>query len=145
MIVLIFSQIVFAQKDYKTYSNARFGYSISYPADLLAAQDEADNGDGRVFKNDDAEMRVYGSNLALGETLEKEYRAVLENYGKFVTYKTLNKDFFVISGARKDKVFYRKTIENKDGIYITFEIEYKKSKRAVYDKVVRKTVKSFKV
>ncbi len=45
---------------YKTYSNARFDYSISYPAGLLEAQGEADNGDGQTFRAKDghAEMHV---------------------------------------------------------------------------------------
>ena len=43
-------QTVFAtpQNNYKTYANARFKYSISYPADLLIPQGEAENGDGQA-------------------------------------------------------------------------------------------------
>ena len=33
----------FAQGGYKTYSNARFGYSVSYPANILIPQGESDN------------------------------------------------------------------------------------------------------
>src|SRR5262249_52024686 len=65
-------QIVFAQNTYKTYANARFKYSISYPADLLVPQGEAENGDGQIFHEKSAssvEMRVYGGNNALNETL----------------------------------------------------------------------------
>ena len=38
----------FAQSKYSTYNNARFGYLIQYPADLLEMQAEADNGDGTI-------------------------------------------------------------------------------------------------
>src|SRR5207237_8321240 len=58
------SQTVFAtpQNHYKTYDNARFKYSISYPTDLLIPQGESENGDGQVFreKSGSVEMRVYG-------------------------------------------------------------------------------------
>jgi hypothetical protein len=143
--VILFSQVVCGQTAYKTYHNARYGYSILYPSSLLEPQGEADNGDGQVFKNDDAEIRVYGSSLLSGETLEKEYRSVLKNYGKFVTYKTFGENFFAVSALNKDKIFYQKTFKNGDGAFITFEMEYKKSKRAEYDKVVTRIVKSFKV
>jgi hypothetical protein len=142
--VLVFSQTVSAQTNFKTYGNSRFGYSISYPSDLLVPQGEAENGDGQIFKNADAEMRVYGSNMLLNETLKKEYDALLRQQGKNVTYKASGTNFFAISGKRAGKIFYRKTIENAGGAFITFEIEYKEAKRATYDKVVTKVVKSFK-
>src|SRR5256714_15334892 len=50
------------QNNYKTYANARFKYSISYPADLLIPQGEAENGDGQGFreKSGSGERRGYG-------------------------------------------------------------------------------------
>lgn len=141
--VLVFSAIAFGQ-NYNTYNNARFGYSISYPTSLKP-QGEAENGDGQVFKNNDAEMRVYGSNLLLNETIEKEYSAILKQKGKSITYKTSGKNFFVISGKSGGKIFYQKTLENSDGAFITFLIEYKESKRKLYDSAVTKMVKSLKI
>jgi hypothetical protein len=86
-----------AQTNYKTYTNARFGYSISYPADLLKAQGETSNSDGQVFANDDAEMRVFGTNMLLNKSLSKEYNAIVKEHGaENVTYKTLKKNFFVV-------------------------------------------------
>jgi hypothetical protein len=143
--LILLSQVVFSQTDYKTYANARYGYSISYPSDLLEPQGESDNGDGQIFKNSAAEMRVYGSNSVLGETLEKQYRELLKKFGKTLAYKTFRENFFVVSAIRNDKIFYQKTFENSDSVFITFEIEYKKSERAKYDKVVTKIVKSFKI
>jgi hypothetical protein len=145
LLSLALSQAVSAQTDYRTYSNARFGYSISYPADLLTPQGEAENGDGQIFKNADAEMRVYGSNMLLNETLQKEYNALLRKYGKSVGYKVLRANFFVVSGRRNGRIFYRKTMENSDGAFVTFEIEYREAKRAVYDKVTSRAAASLKV
>jgi hypothetical protein len=49
-----------AQAGFQTYTNARFGYRIAYPADF-SPQGESDNGDGQVFTGgDDAELRVWG-------------------------------------------------------------------------------------
>lgn len=143
-LVLTFTALAFGQKDYKTYSNARFGYSISYPSDLLALQGEADNADGQVFSGDGAEMRVFGSHMLLNETLLKEFNAVVKERGDGVTYKTYRKNFFVVSALNDGKIFYQKTIAKPDGSFITFLIEYDESKRGTYDKAVAKMVKSLK-
>ena len=142
--ILVLSAFAFGQTKYKTYNNARFGYSISYPSDLLTPQGEADNGDGQVFSGDGAEMRVYGSNSLLNETLRKEYNALLEEKGGSVTYKVFKNTFFVISGKENGRIFYQKTMEDSDGAFITFMIEYDESKRRTYDAVVTKIVKTFK-
>lgn len=143
--ILIFVSMAFGQANYNTYGNARFGYSISYPSNLLTPQGEADNGDGQKFTGDGATMLIFGSNLLLHETLLKEYNAVIAERGtKNVTYKIIGKNFFAISGQANGKIFYQKTIKEAQGAYITFMIEYNESKRTVYDEAVRKMVKSFK-
>jgi hypothetical protein len=81
----------------------------------------------------------------LHDTLSKEYAALLKEKGKSVSYKTLGKNFFVISGNRNGKIFYQKTVANGDGAFITFLIEYQASKRTIYDKAVTKIVKSLKL
>src|SRR5437763_1722717 len=91
---------------YSTYSNARFSYSISYPADLLLPQGEADNGDGQRFTSRDkrAEMIVYGG-YALDRSLRDLYNEELRggdddhsHSKKTVTYKVLRDNWFVVSG-----------------------------------------------
>jgi hypothetical protein len=141
--VFVFSQAVLAQSNYKTYINARFGYSISYPADLLAPQGEADNGDGQIFKNRDAEMRVFGSNMLLKGTLLKEFNSVVKEHGTTVTYKTYRKNYFVVSALSEGYIFYQKTIARSDGVFITFMITYDEGKRKIYDDVVTHIVKTF--
>src|SRR5574341_695767 len=44
---------VSAQTGYRTYHNARFNYSISYPFKVLIPQGEAVNGDGQKFLSQD--------------------------------------------------------------------------------------------
>lgn len=141
--ILVFSVGVFGQNRYKTYNNARFGYSISYPANLLTPQGEAENGDGQIFSGSGAEMRVFGSNMLLNETLRREYNAILEEKGASVTYKVFRNTFFVVSGRENGRIFYQKTMEGAGGAFLTFMIEYDVSKRRIYDAAVTKMVKSF--
>ena len=142
-VILVFSVCAFGQSRYKTYNNARFGYSISYPSDLLTPQGEAANGDGQIFLGDGAEMRVFGSYSLLNETLRAEYNAILEEKGASVTYKVFRNTFFVVSGKENGKIFYQKTMEGAGGAFLTFMIEYDASKRRTYDAAVTKMVKSF--
>jgi hypothetical protein len=144
VLVGVLAQTAPAQKTYKTYSNARFAYSISYPSDLLKPQGEAENGDGQIFlAKDGAEMRVYGSNNVLEQTLKDVYQEALNDLGKGVTYKLLRRDYFVVSGKKDGKIYYRKTIK-RDDQFLTFTIEYDAGDKAVYDKVTTKIVASFK-
>ena len=60
-----------ARHTYRTYHNARFDFSISYPADVLIPQGESENHDGQKFRSRDgrAEMLVYGSYNAYQKTM----------------------------------------------------------------------------
>jgi hypothetical protein len=126
---------------YKTYTNARYAYSISYPSGLLVPQGEADNGDGQAFlsKDGSAEMRVYGSQ-DLGGGLAQMYREA--QAGKEVSYKTMKGNWFVVSGRDGGKIFYQKTMF-KGGVFKTFSIRYDESQRSTYDAVTTRIARSF--
>jgi hypothetical protein len=126
---------------YKTYTNARYGYSISYPSNLLVPQGEADNGDGQAFRSKDggAELRVYGSQN-LGDGLAGAYKEA--QAGKSVTYKTMKGNWFVVSGRDGGKIFYQKTMFKGD-VFKTFIIEYDESQKSTYDAVTTRIARSF--
>lgn len=126
---------------YKTYANARYGYSIAYPANLLVPQGEADNGDGQAFRsqNGAAEMRVYGSQN-MGGGLTAAYNEA--QAGKDVSYKVIKRNWFVVSGRDGGKIFYQKTMM-KGGVLKTFMIEYDESEKATYDAVTARIARSF--
>lgn len=148
--ILIFAMTGFAQTKYKTYANARFGYSIEYPADLLTPsriEDATNSGKTFLSKDKSAEMRVWGEYDALERTLEGEFREDLKEYGAGVTYRVLLKNSFVISGIKGDKIFYQKTLRRKlkeIDVFYTFTIEYKKSDREKFNAIVQQIAKSFK-
>lgn len=133
---------VFVQGGYSTYANARFGYSISYPANILIPQGEAENGDGQAFRSRDghAEMRVFGRYNAMNETLRSAFASAQE--GKSVTYKLLKGNFYVISGHKDGKIFYEKTMLKGD-TFKTFMIEYDESEASTYDSITARIVRSF--
>lgn len=129
---------------YKTYNNARFAYSILYPANLLKPQGEAENGDGQAFRSADghALMRVWGGYNANNESLRAVYDQAVSEWGAGVSYKVIKPDWFVVSALVNGKIHYRKTMLRKD-VLKTFEIEYDESQKANYDSVTARIAKSF--
>ena len=138
-----------APHSYRTYHNARFDFSISYPADVLIPQGEPENHDGQKFRSRDgrAEMLVYGSYNALNQTLRQLYAeetsASADHPHRTVSYKTFKGNWFVVSGIEEGKVFYQKTMLTK-GIFKTFRIEYNESQKDLYDPLIAQMARSFR-
>jgi hypothetical protein len=134
---------------YKTYVNARFGYQINYPADVLLAQGEPDNSDGQTFvaKKGDAEMRVWG-NYKVDGGLDDELKMAKESESKDaskkkVSYYAGGKNWFAISGTAGDRIFYQKTCLRND-TFRTVTFSYPQSSKAQFAPIVDKVVASFK-
>jgi hypothetical protein len=137
---------------WNTYSNARFGYEISYP-DLFFTGEEAQNGDGKQFVSGDgkAVLTVYASYNALNLSLDKIYSSNIAQYkkeGKKITYKIIDSKWFILSGYDGDKVFYIKTVRKHLGedndVDATFIITYPKSQKSTFDKITEKIANSLK-
>ncbi|QSR17443.1 hypothetical protein CA833_09650 [Novosphingobium sp. KA1] len=130
-----------AQHNWQTYGNARFGYSVCYPADLLRPQREADNGDGRVFVGPHgATLRVWGGYNAVGDTVAQAKSDAAKRFvsqGYTVTYQVSRPEWFVLSGAGKGKTFYQRTMLNKDR-EVSFVLEYPASDAAIWNPVSAK-------
>ena len=146
-VAMAVGQTAFAtpQNNYKTYTNARFKYSIGYPADLLIPQGEAENGDGQIFKEKDrssVEMRVYGGYNVSNETLRSRYAELIRKWNN-VTYKVIRRDWFVVSAMVNGKIHYQKTILRGD-VFKTFEIVYDAVRGSTYNDVTDRIAKSFK-
>lgn len=147
-VTITVAQTIFAipQNSYKTYTNARFKYSISYPADLLVPQGESENGDGQIFReqtSSSVEMRVYGGYNVLNETLRSRYSDLVRKWSNGVTYKVIRRDWFVVSAMVNGKIHYQKTILRGD-TFKTFEIEYDAVRGSTYNDVTDRVSKSFK-
>jgi hypothetical protein len=134
---------------YKTYVNARYNYSISYPEGILIPQGEADNGDGQKFLSKDgrAELRVFGFQSLDGSLADAYQAAQLyrkeESARHVVTYKVLRKDWFVVSGLADGRIFYLKTFL-KGPVFKSLVFEYDESQKAAFDPVTTRISHSFR-
>lgn len=136
----------------ETYCNARFGFCIDYPSNILIGEGESENGDGQVFKskNGNVTLSVYrdyrdnpnseASSVkdAFAEDIDNSY-----NPKRTVTYKHLGKNYYIVSGYNNGVIFYQKTISTKDGLASAL-IEYPENDKELYDQVVEEIFKSFK-
>lgn len=137
---------------FETYGNTRFSYTIDYP-DFLIPQEEADNGDGRVFLSADEKisLRVYGFNRLEPESIEKALEERVEELqGRTITYKVARDNFYVISGTFVDRdrggetqIFYEKSILQKQ-VGRTMEMLYPIGMKSVIDPVVEQVSQSFR-
>jgi len=133
----------------QVYGNARFGYSVKYPSDMLFPQGEADNGDGQrlLSKDAKAELAVYGAiNIdytSLEADFNQESRGGMANDTKrVVAYKRMKDNWFVVSGFREGNIFYLKRFLVGD-YFITFDFSYPESEKAKWDPVLTKMVANF--
>lgn len=130
-----------------TYGNARFGYALCYPADLLHPQREADNGDGRAFLGPDgAELRVWGNYNALDQSLAEAMRedeAQLAAEGSAVTYRASRANWYVLSGRSRDKLFYWRRVLTDDR-FASFEFSYPAQAATMWNPIAARLSRCFR-
>lgn len=132
---------------YTLYQNARYGTFISYPGSYFVADAPPGNGDGRHFTASDgqAEFMVFAQYNAMGQAtadLAEEAKS-LGGYDR-VTYEKVGAGWYVLSGYRGDRIFYRRGIdEGPDGLVQVFEISYPAARKAEFDPVVSYMADSF--
>lgn len=135
-------------KKYRTYHNERFGFCLEVPFQIFEAQRPPENGDGLRFLSHWGESLLlsYGGH-SLGMSLKEHMEFSLEA-GDFrdrkreLSYQRIADDFFILSGYVGEKIFYRRTyLENK--IFKTLYLEYPKTQKERYDKIISHMVKTF--
>jgi hypothetical protein len=135
----------------RIYKNERFGFSLTYPANLFFPQMESNNGDGQDFLTKDGlvKITVSGINNVLSTNLEDEFddeiRALKqESPSVVIGYSRLKEHWYVISGFRGKEVFYTKKFLVNDE-FITLGITYPEVERAKWDKIVEKIASDFQL
>ena len=131
---------------WENYANARYGYAICYPADLLVPQREADNGDGRVFEGKaGASLRVFGHYNAAEQTMAEAMAAdaaALTREGASLSYRANRPGWYVLSGRIGDTIVYRRTIAADDR-RMTFELRYPASQAAQWNPITARLGRCF--
>ena len=102
-----------------TYQNMRFGFALKYPADVFRFDAGPANDNGRTLVSHDggATLHILAAMNVTGTTLAKYRRSLIEKRYSGVTldHTPQSKFWFVLSGARDDKVLYEHVTFACDG------------------------------
>ena len=116
--------------------NERFGFSITYRADLFGeAVDNSADGSGPAAALSNGRAGFSASGMFAFETLAESYRDELAKTDQVITYKTINpsENYFVVAGFRGGNVFYVKSYVI-NGVIKTLSIWYDAKLKSTYDK-----------
>lgn len=135
-----------AKEQWATYMNPRFGTIADYPASIFTVRDPPpENGDGQSFRSSDgrAQLLIYGARNAENDT-PQSYLAKLADEG--VSYRRTTARTYVISGTRKDQLFYERCNfqEGKNDIINCFTVTYPAAEKVVWDPIVTRLSKSLR-
>jgi hypothetical protein len=135
-----------AAETYRPYANERFGATADVPASWRADPPPA-NGDGLIFRSPDgsASLTVSGS-LNIADNVQEALRDQgTPNDGEAVTYRKSGKRDVTLSGAKGDKIFYRKSIlVCGERIWNSIHLEYPSRDKKAYDALVTHVVRSLR-
>jgi hypothetical protein len=129
---------------WKTYQNARFGYSVRYPGDLLRPLPEADDGDGRHFQPlsghaDVAVWASYGADDALGALADEAAQGCVGGRASYRVVRDKAVPPFMSLSCLKPggTVLYARALRCKD-VTTQIQLTYPAAEKAVWDPVVAK-------
>lgn len=101
-----------------SYSNSRFLFTLSYPADVFSVTESADhNGAVLVSADGRARLRIFAAKNVTGMTPTEYRRFLLENRynGVNIDYAPRGKLWFVLSGTQGAEVIYEHVGFSCDG------------------------------
>jgi len=126
--------------DSLTYTNARFGTHVTFPAELFETREEPPaNGDGMKWTSSDGgSMGVFGSwnvtELSPADYLQQliDFRGGEDD----ITYKRAGKDWVVISGTQGPDIFYERHEFGAQSAIHSVVLTYPRSLEAKYNPAV---------
>lgn len=126
------------------YTNPRFGFVLRVPAGFVAQPAPA-NQDGRTFVHEGtgAELRAWGWNNVLDETLAQALERGRESISGPIAYQRKGRNWYVLSWIEGTDIFYEKTFVGT-GSGASFRLVYPVARKAAFDPIVTALEKSFK-
>lgn len=128
------------------YANARFGFSIEYPAGTFVPERGSDNGDGRRFKaiRGGARFLVWaGHNVRKQSPRDFVDEASATCREGRAHYAVTGKGLAVVSCERRGEVFYAKRLFSRN-LVTGFQMTYPASERGRWDMALARMAESLK-
>jgi hypothetical protein len=136
-------------REWVTYRNERYGFSLRYPADIFEVERTSDAADGQVFVSRESDARLLVGvlpNTNRQSPASYQDQIARQSYGDFaITFRRVSGSWFVLSGEGNGKTFYEKVIFSCNGRVInSFAMIYPSERGEVFDRVVEGIEKSFR-
>lgn len=130
---------------WEAYGNARFGYSINVPPGFDWGK-EADNGDGRSFRDGATKLFVWGGNITEDsfEGAVATAQAFSGADGWTITYEAVTPSWASFSGTQGKRILYQRMIRLCDAQYAAFRLEYSAVDIGKLEPVVNRLVQTLK-
>jgi hypothetical protein len=128
---------------YRTYTNARFGFTVQHPSGMTAVAPPED-GDGRQWLADRGfvQLTAFGTNNVDHRTPAEQ--AAVDARGVHVTYRHIAGAVVTVSGTRRDHViFYERDVVGKGSID-SLVWWYPARQKARWDAAVTRTARTFR-
>jgi hypothetical protein len=129
---------------WKTYQNARFGYSVRYPGDLLRPLPEADDGDGRHFQPvhghaDVAVWASYGADDTLRALADEAAQGCIGGRASYRVVRDHDVPPFMALSCLEagGEVLYAKALRCKD-VTTQIQLTYPAAEKPTWDQVAAK-------
>lgn len=125
------------------YDNARFGYTIEVPSGFTWGR-EADNGDGRSFRDGPTKLLVWGANLMAAdfEAAARAERQAAQAEGWQLSYEAITPSWASFSGTLGQRILYRRMILVCGTQLASFQLEYSQVDRQQVDPMVDHLVRT---
>jgi len=130
-----------------TYSNAKYGYSVTYPEGQLKSLPQPDAGDGITMKAKagQAEIRVWGEyNVQPYSAEDIAKMAEQECPNHRASYRVTKANLVAVSCALPSTIFYQKTLIRGDRM-ATLWAKYPLSEKSRWDAVVTQMAKALRI
>ena len=136
-------------RDWRTYTNSRYGVVVDYPADLFPRMlDEPDDHAGRRFESDNGPFFfVYSSANALEMTVDQLLQETLSDFtpDNVLTKRTRTDGLDVIA-IKDNEIVYRHILTSEEGGMLhMLQISWPRAMKDELMPVVERMVKSFHV
>jgi hypothetical protein len=139
---------VLGHEEMATYTNARYGFRLSYPTAYFKPREPLSE-EGRVWVSHDGSARLLAGALpnADGMSLEDYRKFVMQQSypGASIDYAPVRDTWFVVSGTRDGTMFYERVTFTCGGRLInSWAMLYPAEERKLYDRVLERVAKSYR-
>lgn len=134
-----------ANPTYKTYTDADFKFSCSYPSHFEKYIDNTSSGRYTVRANNgEVTLRICAEDNSAGITLQQSMSMFKSKHSGDVEYSSLGETYYAIR-INEDGFCYYKYLRSKDKRFCWFEFTYPEEQRDIYEEYIQHIYESFTV